>query len=215
MQYAGSNEEITVGEINYVYVESPYLATPDTQRIVFAFDREIENAESVAISVSDTAGNIEEWALSRQSGNLYLFEKSYTGEAYTDTYQVVSLNAKNSVSEKILYMNDLNVDARFGVNEEYEGIEALEPVDGEAAAALSEVEPYVATIDENGAVEVQENIGTALEAAEEDVSGGVSVYSRTAPAPETRANGNIVIVLDPGHDATHSGASANNLKNMN
>ena len=212
VQYAGSNEEITVGEINYVYVESPYLATPDTQRIVFAFDREIENAESVAISVSDTAGNIEEWALSRQSGNLYLFEKSYTGEAYTDTYQVVSLNAKNSVSEKILYMNDLNVDARFGVNEEYEGIEALEPVDGEAAAALSEVEPYVATIDENGAVEVQENIGTALEAAEEDVSGGVSVYSRTAPAPETRANGNIVIVLDPGHDATHSGASANNLK---
>lgn len=202
-------DQIVIGEIEYVYVESPYLSTPNTQRILYAFDREITGADTITISVADSKGNVEDWNLTKQSGNLYLFEKYYSGEAYTDVYHVVSLNAKNSESEQILSMADLDIEVLFGVNKEYDGIEELEPLDPEEATENSdEIETYVATIDENGVAEAQDDISSALKAAEQDMYGGISAYSRSSTSSRNARSGNIVVALDPGHDAQHTGAAA-------
>ena len=59
--------------MNFVYIESPYVQTPGTQRIVFSFDKEITGAETIALMIEDEEGNQEEWNLTKQSGTLYLF----------------------------------------------------------------------------------------------------------------------------------------------
>ena len=79
--------EIAYGQVNFVYIESPYVQTPDTQRIVFSFDKEITGAETVALTIEDEEGNQEEWNLVKQSGSLYLFEKEYVQGASAGIYK--------------------------------------------------------------------------------------------------------------------------------
>ena len=206
----GLTEEITVSEINYVYIESPYLETPETQRIVFSFESAVP-AEAVALVVEDEAGNQEEWQVARQADNLYLFEKEFSGDAYTGTYHAVSLKAYNGENVEEVLLADRNVTAEFGVNQEYDGIEELRPVEeGTEEEAL--VESSIVTIDENGVTEAQDSISDALNAAgiEAASSGTTSFRSRSA-SPSARS-GNIVVALDPGHDSSHAGAQAGGLQ---
>ena len=196
--------------INFVYIESPYLETPGTQRIVFYFENELL-ADTVTLSVADDAGNQEEWQLARQEGSLYLFEKEYSGEAYTGTYHVVSLNLYKGDTEEKIILEDEGVTAEFGVNQEYAGIEELQPIEEESTDA-SPVGASVVTIDENGVAEAQDSIQNALNAVSADMaSAGVSTYSQNSTSRSAKS-GNIVVALDPGHDSTHAGAQGNGLK---
>lgn len=208
---AEESGDIETGEINFVYVESPYLATPDTQRIVFAFDQVISGADTVTLTVEDEAGNQEEWNLSRQTDNLYLFEKKYTGDAYTGTYHVVSLNLYGA-DERIIALEDAGVEAEFGVNQEYEGMDELKPIDGvETEAEEAQVGASVVTIDENGVPTAQDSIADALSvvSAENAASNGISTFS--AAGNTSARSGNIVVALDPGHDNMDAGARGNGL----
>ena len=71
---APQSDELSNVLINFVYIESPYLETPGTQRIVFFFDNEL-CADTLTLTVADNAGNQEEWGLTRQEDALYLLEK--------------------------------------------------------------------------------------------------------------------------------------------
>ena len=195
------------GEINFVYVESPYLETPGTQRIVFAFDQVLSKADKITLTVKDDAGNQEEWDLSRQTDHLYLFEKEYTGDAYSGTYQAVSLNLYGEKAENII-LEEAGVKAEFGVNEEYDGIEELQPIEA-TAEETSGIEASVVTIDEDGVAEAQDSIADALNtvSAQAASANGISTFS----ADTTSRSGNIVVALDPGHDAWDAGARGNGL----
>ena len=203
-------EEPEKAEINFVYIESPYLETPGTQRIVFSFDREITESESVTLTVEDEAGIREEWGLARHTDHLYLFEKEYTGDSYTGTYHAVSLNFYDGQTESII-LKDVGVEAEFGVNEEYDGIEELKPVDDSTVseADQSQVEASVVTIDENGLAQAQDSIADALNtvSAQTASANGISTFS----ADTALRSGNIVVALDPGHDAWDAGARGNGL----
>ena len=195
------------GEINFVYVESPYLETPGTQRIVFAFDQVLSKADKITLTVKDDAGNQEEWDLSRQTDHLYLFEKEYTGDAYSGTYQAVSLNLYGEKAENII-LEEAGVKAEFGVNEEYDGIEELQPIEA-TAEETSGIEASVVTIDEDGVAGAQDSIADALNtvSAQTASANGISTFS----ADTTSRSGNIVVALDPGHDAWDAGARGNGL----
>lgn len=204
-----------VGEVNFVYVESPYLETPDTQRIVFMFDEKISGTDEITLEVEDSAGNTEEWGLSEQKESLYLFEKEFSGEAYTDTYNAVSLNLYNDSNEQSIELKELGIEVQFGVNREYDGIEELQPISEEAAEDASPVGMSVVTIDENGVSEAQDSIEDALNVVSEsmDADSGISTYSAdSATSSKARSTGNVVVALDPGHDSRHAGAQANGLK---
>ena len=194
-------------EINFVYIESPYLETPGTQRIVFSFEQQIMGTHVVTLTVENEAGSREEWELSQQTDHLYLFEKEYSGDAYTGTYRAVSLNYYGE-ENKTVVLEDAGVEAEFGVNEEYNGIEELQPLDSETAEDVeSQVEASVVTIDENGVTRAQDSIAAALNEVSADTA-RISTYSA---APQERS-GNIVVALDPGHDSSDAGARGNGLK---
>ena len=204
-------EKISAGEIDYVYIESPYLQTPGTQRIVFSFGQQITGVDTISLTVEDEAGNQEDWELSEQTENLYLFEKAYTGDAYSGTYHAVSLNLSGE-DEKMIMLDEVGIEAEFGVNQEYEGIEELEPLDETATEEeIAQVGASVVTIDENGVVEAQDSIADALNAVSASTSAGTSTFSASARSASTRSK-NFIVALDPGHDANDAGASANGLR---
>ena len=206
---------ICLGDVNYVYIESPFLKTPDTQRIVFSFDREITGADMVTLLVADESGNQEEWDLSKQVGGLYLFEKDYTGEAFSGLYKAVSLSLSNQNEEKIIILDDIDVEAEFGVNQEYDGFDELKPIGGTPAQnELSQVETSVVSIDENGVPEAQNSISDALNAVStENGSANISTFSAgTGERAQSARTGNIVVALDPGHDANDAGAQGYGLR---
>ena len=98
----------------------------------------------------------------------------------------------------------IETEAQFGVNQEYQGIDELAPIDEEQAAEAADVDASVVTIDENGVTEAQDSIASALEEA------GASTPSTFSDI--SGRGGNIVVALDPGHDSTHAGASAFGLR---
>ena len=61
-----SNKLVETDIINFVYIESPYLQTPGTQRIVFSLENVVNNLYSITLTVEDEDGNKEEWPLKKQ-----------------------------------------------------------------------------------------------------------------------------------------------------
>lgn len=207
---APQSDELSNVLINFVYIESPYLETPGTQRIVFFFDNEL-CADTLTLTVADNAGNQEEWGLTRQEDALYLFEKEYSDESYTGTYQAIRLNIYKGDAAETILLEDQGVTAEFGINEEYAGIEELQAIDEESEDA-SLVGTSVVTIDESGVAEAQDSIADALNAVSADVgTDGISTYSLNGASRSARS-GDIVVALDPGHDSSHAGASGNGLR---
>ena len=203
-----SNKLVETDIINFVYIESPYLQTPGTQRIVFSLENVVNNLYSITLTVEDEAGNKEEWPLKKQAEGVYLFEKEYKEEKYSGIYHVVSLNLVSDDEKKILTLSDMNIEAEFGVNEEYDGIAELQPIEAEQSEALDAIDSSVVAIDENSLMEAKDDIVEALNVASAETM-QTNTYSRTA---KTSQSGNIVVALDPGHDEMDAGAQGYGLK---
>ena len=218
--------EKNANEINYVFVESPYLETPGTERIAVSYGDGSENISDMSLTVRNDAGQDSVWDMSASAGQLYLFANEFSDSSATGTYEVISLNVTDEEGARSLFLSDSGMEAYFGVNEEYSGIEELQPLDAEAAQGrtadeTAAVEAAVAEIDPENIEGTTEQIVNALENAESqtgsvsDIAANVAVFSASAArsAAEPRANGgNIVIALDPGHDSIHAGASSGGLK---
>ena len=202
------SDSISLSDVDFVYIESPYLSTPGTQRIVFSFSEEISGVENLALAVEDEAGNQEMWPLARHQNNLYLFEKTYSGESYTGIYRGVSLYLYTTADEQILYLSDMGIEVEFGVNEAYDGYEELQPIDSEEASEnTGGLEASVVTIDENGVTEAQDSIADALNAVSaENLS--ISTLARA----QTSRSGHVIVALDPGHDNLDAGATGFGLR---
>ena len=195
--------------INFIYVESIYLETPGTQRIVVAFENDLKSIQSLTLTVKDPYGKSEEWPLVTEKDGVYLFEKYFSGDAYTGTYQAVSLNLIDANEEHTLNLSDKDLQAEFGVNEVYEGAEELQPIDNEQNA-LNGIESSVVIIDEDGVTQAQNSIADALNTVSTETLNASSV-NRSAAVQSSRT-GNIVVALDPGHDAKDAGAQGFGLK---
>ena len=210
-------------EINYVFVESPYLESLGTERIAVSYGDGTENIQNLSITVESSDGGLEVWDSTENVSNLYLFEKEYTDESQTGTYSVIGLNLTDESGTHEVKLSDYGMEALYGVNEKYEGIDELVPLDEETedGQTAEQVEPaYDAAVvqinPENPNESVQE-IENALENAEENTntsstSSEVSVMSAISAKIQSVANsrsksGNVVVALDPGHDSKHTGAT--------
>ena len=220
--FADSVIEKNKDRINYVFVESPYLESPGTERIAVSYGEGTENIQNLSITVESSDGDLEVWDSAENVSNLYLFEKEYTDDSQAGTYSVIGLNLTDELGTHEVKLSDYDMEALFGVNEKYEGIDRLVPLDEESEDAQIEDQEeltYGATVvqinSENPNESVQE-IEDALENAEEntDISSttsSVSVVSAISDEVQSIANssksGNIVVALDPGHDSKHTGAT--------
>ena len=204
--------------MNYAYVESPYLQTPETQRIVVSWGTEDEYIEQMVLHVRKNDDTWEDWCISRSEGNLYLFEKYYEDEYQSGTYEVVSISVTENGETTDYALTDLGMEAKFGVNQEYDGIDELQPVDEEQeeAAAEDAVGISVSTLNEDGTIEEQNSIEDALDAARTDVLAStpamMSLDDDSGISTQAARSGKIVVALDPGHDDRDAGASYYGLK---
>ena len=185
--------------LNYILVESPYLESPNTQNIVVSWGDGKEQISNMRITVQKEDGSTEEWTCSNQSGYLYVFSKEYVDESEQSTYKVTDIRFEENQQEQCFLLTDLNVEAEFGVNKAYDGIEELQPLDPEDA-----VETSIVTIGENGETEAQDNIASALTAVSEEMGAAAGIRS-------AEKAGEIVVALDPGHDNRHGGTSGSGL----
>ena len=210
-------------QINYVFVETPYLESPGTERIAVSYGDGSETIQSLSMIVESEDGEREVWDSSDNVNNLYLFEREYTDESQTGTYAVIGFNLLDESGIHKVKLSDYGMEALFGVNEEYEGIEELQPLDEgmEETQALEQEDSAcnatVVQIDSENPTKSVKKIESALNDAEEDVDSesGIAEISALSEVSEyvrsvadARSNdGNVVVALDPGHDSKHTGAT--------
>ncbi len=193
------------GKLNYIYVESPYLETPAEENVVVSWGDGSENISSMTLVCEKADGSQSEWVNTKQTENLFLFNKAFV-EKESGTYQFTLLKYVQDDVEYALDLSELQIEAKFGVNEEYEGYESY-PEDA-SDIPLDEVEASVVVLDEENIENAEEEIETTLEDAAEVV--GEAAAARSA-APKSRAAARAaktwIVALDPGHGAHDGGAS--------
>ncbi len=62
-----------------------------------------------------------------------MFSKEYVDESEQSTYKVTDIRFEENQQEQYFLLTDLDVEAEFGVNKAYDGIEELQPLDPEDA----------------------------------------------------------------------------------
>ena len=190
----------TEQRLNYMYIDQPYLETPNTQKVVVSWGDGSEGIEQMTATVQGPVGE-EVWTAAQETDDIYLFERAYT-EQEKGVYSVTELHVTIVGNVYDYSLADLGIEALFGVDEKYEGIEELQPVSEEEVSA--DIAAY--NIDESGNVTEQSSIEEAIVQAEQEIPAMMS-----DDGVQTQSS-NIVVALDPGHDSTHVGASANGVR---
>ena len=198
--------------LNYLYIENPYVETPTTQRIVVSWGDGTEAIEAIDLSVEHN-GDIQTWTSQKAEDGTFLYERAFE-DGEDGIYTVKKLVVKTADKETEYFLSDLGMEAVFGVNEMYEGISELQPVDGQQAAEEivddNQFDIAVMSIDEDGSITEESSIEDALEnAGAEEEQSEIQTYA----ADNSKAvNKSIVVALDPGHDSIHTGAGANGVR---
>ena len=193
-------DTVTDPRLNYIYVEQPYLESPDTQKIAVSWGDGTENITEMSAVVSGPEGE-EIWYASKETDTIYLFERAYT-EQEKGIYQITELNLAIQGVTYTYSLAELGAETVFGVDEEYEGIEQLSLVDDEGIS--TDIAAY--NIDEAGNVTEKESLEEAINQATAEIPAMMC-----DDGVQTR-NTNLVVALDPGHDSSHAGASANGVR---
>ena len=193
-------DTVTDPRLNYIYVEQPYLESPDTQKIAVSWGDGTENITEMSAVVSGPEGE-EIWYASEETDTIYLFERAYT-EQEKGIYQITELNLAIQGVTYTYSLAELGAETVFGVDEEYEGIEQLSLVDGEGIS--TDIAAY--NIDEAGNVTEKESLEEAINQATAEIP------AMMCDDGVQTQNTNLVVALDPGHDSSHAGASANGVR---
>ena len=193
-------DTVTDPRLNYIYVEQPYLESPDTQKIAVSWGDGTENITEMSAVVSGPEGE-EIWYASEETDTIYLFERAYT-EQEKGIYQITELKLAIQGVTYTYSLAELGAETVFGVDEEYEGIEQLSLVDDEGMS--TDIAAY--NIDEAGNVTEKESLEEAINQATAEIP------AMMCDDGVQTQNTNLVVALDPGHDSSHAGASANGVR---
>ena len=196
-----SQEAVTDGLLNYVGIDKPYLASPDTQKIVVSYGDGTEAISEARIVYQRADGTIFEDAMSSRQEELFLFEHSFSSES-KGTYTLLQFVYVENGVEQTIELQDIGIGAMFGVDEEYPGYNS----DSSDMISQEEIDASVVSMASDEIDTAQEDITDAIDNTEENE--GIATYS----LDEQTKSGNVVVVLDPGHGGTDSGALGNGLQ---
>lgn len=184
--------------LNYLVLDNAYIAVGGTQNVVANIGNEdlaISGGRLLYHRVSD--GAAYEMAATEIDGNGLRFSETFADESRTGEYALDAIIYEKDGQEYQIRLSDAGMDVRFGVNTEVETNPDAEVVD----EATTDVDMDVVSFDENGNQTSEDSIADAITTQKaETAESGIS---------RSRYNGNIVVVLDPGHDASHGGTSGN------
>ncbi len=192
-----NSKKSSSAEVEYLYIDSPDLGLKDTENIVVSLTQIPDKIDAVTLVYESESGLEMELKANRNEQQTYLFSKEFTKEG---TYKVTKIKYTSGNAEHELLLEDEGIEASFEVKEEsaeYTTLSENEDVTKE------EVEEAVVISDNNESTIVSD-VSNALEQVSEDV---VPV----ARSRQVKKN-NVVVVLDPGHDSSHTGASGHGVR---
>lgn len=187
-------EEEQLGDSNmmeYFLVDNPVLSSGETENFVLSLNN-AEGYSDFRLTIQKEDGTTFDLESSEQVDNLLKFSRVFTEEE-KGQYSVTTLHYVYNGQSYYLNLSDLEMDVKFGVDQEYDGYDATLP-------DLTED-----SISSEGIIEV-----TDVNKAEEEIVNGVASQPATMSVDEfsRHATGGMTICLDPGHGGNDSGATA-------
>lgn len=213
---AAEAEGSTEGEetlISYTVVDSPSLSAPDTQEILVGLTGESTPEQAVLTVQNQVTGETASYEAAELTAELALFRIDYTS-AQAGSYQLSTIAVTVAGVETVVSFEDLGMDIRYGVDTAVETDPDAVVEDSSDVSSSEETADVVFDVqkldDANGETELAEDVADALENADEE--NGISMASLDDAESEissyaASSNGNVVVTIDPGHDATHAGTS--------
>ena len=183
--------------INFVAVDAGRVEVGGTQNIVVDIGDSSQVITAAALGYHRVSDNSAyEIAATMIVENGLRFSMNYTSQSQAGEYVLDYLNyTMNGKSYTVLF-DTTGMDIRYGVGIDVERTPDAEVVDEPESA----VDMEVVTFGENGQQTSEQSIADAI--ASQQNSG----------VRRAKYNGNLIVVLDPGHDASHAGAFQNGLK---
>lgn len=187
-------EEEQLGDSNmmeYFLVDNPVLSNGETENFVLSLNN-AEGYSDFRLTIQKEDGTTFDLESSEQVDNLVKFSRVFTEEE-KGQYSVTTLHYVYNGQSYYLNLSDLEMDVKFGVDQEYDGYDATLP-------DLTED-----SMSSEGIIEV-----TDVNKAEEEIVNGVASQPAIMSVDEfsRHATGGMTICLDPGHGGSDSGATA-------
>lgn len=187
-------EEEQLGDSNmmeYFLVDNPVLSNGETENFVLSLNN-VEGYSDFKLTIQKEDGSTFDLESTEQVDNLVKFSRVFSEEE-KGQYSVTTLHYVYNGQSYYLNFSDLEMDVKFGVDQEYDGYDATLP-------DLTED-----SISSEGIIEV-----TDVNKAEEEIVNGVASQPATMSVDEfsRHATGGMTICLDPGHGGSDSGANA-------
>lgn len=187
-------EEEQLGDSNmmeYFLVDNPVLSNGETENFVLSLNN-AEGYSDFRLTIQKEDGTTFDLESTEQVDNLVKFSRVFSEEE-KGQYSVTTLHYVYNGQSYYLNFSDLEMDVKFGVDQEYDGYDATLP-------DLTED-----SISSEGVIEV-----TDVNKAEEEIVNGVASQPATMSVDEfsRHATGGMTICLDPGHGGSDSGANA-------
>ena len=187
-------DEEQLGDSNmmeYFLVDNPVLSSQETENFVLSLNN-AEGYSDFRLTIQKEDGTTFDLESTEQVDNLVKFSRVFTEEE-KGQYSVTTLHYVYNGQSYYLNLSDLEMDVKFGVDQEYDGYDATLP-------DLTED-----SMSSEGIIEV-----TDVNKAEEEIVNGVASQPATMSVDEfsRHATGGMTICLDPGHGGSDSGANA-------
>lgn len=194
-------EEEQLGDSNmmeYFLVDNPVLSNGETENFILSLNS-AEGYSDFRLTIQKEDGTTFDLESTEQVDNLVKFSRVFTEEE-KGQYSVTTLHYIYNGQAYYLNFSDLEMDVKFGVDQEYDGYDSTLP-------DLTED-----SISSEGIIEV-----TDVNKAEEEIVNGVASQPATMSVDEfsKHATGGMTICLDPGHGGSDSGATAFGAKESN
>lgn len=187
-------EKEQLGDSNmmeYFLVDNPVLSSGEAENFVLSLNN-AEGYSDFRLTIQKEDGSTFDLESTEQVDNLVKFSRVFNEEE-KGQYSVTTLHYVYNGQAYYLNFSDLEMDVKFGVDQEYDGYDSTLP-------DLTED-----SISSEGIIEV-----TDVNKAEEEIVNGVASQPATMSVDEfsKHATGGMTICLDPGHGGSDSGATA-------
>lgn len=187
-------EEEQLGDSNmmeYFLVDNPVLSSGEVENFVLSLNN-AEGYSDFKLTIQKENGSTFDLESTEQVDNLVKFSRVFSEEE-KGQYSVTTLHYVYNGQSYYLNFSDLEMDVKFGVDQEYDGYDVTLP-------DLTED-----SISSEGIIEV-----TDVNKAEEEIVNGVASQPAIMSVDEfsRHATGGMTICLDPGHGGSDSGANA-------
>lgn len=187
-------EEEQLGDSNmmeYFLVDNPVLSNGETENFVLSLNN-VEGYSDFKLTIQKEDGSTFDLESTEQVDNLVKFSRVFSEEE-KGQYSVTTLHYVYNGQSYYLNFSDLEMDVKFGVDQEYDGYDATLPDLTEDSISSEDI------------IEV-----TDVNKAEEEIVNGVASQPATMSVDEfsRHATGGMTICLDPGHGGNDSGATA-------